>query len=158
MSLFEKLRTAIPDVAIRTTFIVGFPGETDEEFATLMQFVRDAKLDRVGAFAYSRESGTPSYEMPNQVPFRTKRDRFDRLMRMQSLVATAKGKTYVGRTLRVLVEETKDGWSAGRSYRDAPEIDGRVYAHETLAPGTFVEMEIIGLTGHDLQGRVATCC
>ncbi len=154
LALFEKVRSSIPEVAIRTTFIVGFPGETESEFASLLDFVQAARLDRVGAFTYSRETGTPSAEMPGQVPFRVKRERYDRLMRAQSVVTTQKNKGWIGRELEVLVDEVKDGWSAGRSFRDAPEIDGWVYARGEARPGSFVQVTIDEAQTHDLYGHL----
>jgi len=155
LKLFEKVRSRIPDVAIRTTFIVGFPGETEAEFNYLVDFVREAKLDRVGAFTFSREPGTPSHDMPGQVPFRTKRERYDRLMRAQSPISLAKNKAWEGQSIRVLVDESKDGWIAGRSYRDAPEIDGWVYAQGDATPGSFVTVTVSEGKEHDLYGSVA---
>lgn len=152
LKIFEKVRSRIPDVAIRTTFIVGFPGETKAEFEYLLDFVREAKLDRVGAFQFSREPGTPSYEMPDQVPSKVKKDRYDRLMRAQSPVSLGINKNLVGTTMRVLVDEAKDGWIAGRSYRDAPEIDGWVYAQGSVAPGSYAKVKITEAKEHDLVG------
>lgn len=155
LKLFDKVRSRIPEVAIRTTYIVGFPGETEAEFNYLVDFVREAKLDRVGAFTFSREPGTPSHDMPGQVPFRTKRERYDRLMRAQSPISLAKNKAWEGQSIRVLVDECKDGWIAGRSYRDAPEIDGWVYAQGDAAPGSFVTVTVSEGKEHDLYGSVA---
>jgi ribosomal protein S12 methylthiotransferase len=138
LALIEKLRSAMPDVAVRTTFIVGFPGETDEEFEHLLEFVKEARLDRVGAFTFSREPGTPAHDMPGQVPLKVKQQRYDRLMRTQQAVSLEKSRSWEGRSLRVLVDECKDGWVAGRSFRDAPEIDGWVYARGSASPGSFV--------------------
>lgn len=154
MRLFEKVRTAMPAAAIRTTFIVGFPGETDSDFQQLLSFVREARLDRVGAFTYSREPGTPSAEMPNQVPFRVKKDRYDRLMRTQQAISLAKNQEWVGQSIRVLVDEVKDGWVAGRSFRDAPEIDGWVYAQGRAEPGTFVDVQVTDAAEYDLYGTL----
>ncbi len=154
LRLLERVRAAMPDVAIRTTFIVGFPGETEAEFQALLDFVREARLDRVGAFTFSREPGTPSHDMPGQVPFRVKRERYDRLMRFQQSVSLEKNKAWVGRSLKVLVDEAKDGWIAGRSFRDAPEIDGWVYAEGLSAPGEFVEVQVTRAEHHDLYGRL----
>ena len=154
LKLFDKVRTAIPDVAIRTTFIVGFPGETQAEFDYLVDFVKEAKLDRVGAFTYSREPGTPSYEMPGQVPFRTKQQRYDKLMRTQRPISLEINEGYVGETMRVLVDEAKDGWIAGRSFRDAPEIDGWVYAEGSAEPGSFVDVQVTQAKEYDLYGHL----
>jgi ribosomal protein S12 methylthiotransferase len=155
LKLFEKLRSALPQCAIRTTFIVGFPGETDEEFESLLHFIREARLDRVGAFMFSREPGTPSYDMPDQVSSKVKRERFDHLMREQQKVSLAKNREFVGRTLSVLVEESRDGWVAGRSYRDAPEIDGLVFAEGEAQPGSIADVKVDGAEAYDLYGRIS---
>lgn len=155
LKLFEKVRASIPDVAIRTTFIVGFPGENQLEFNHLIDFVQAAKLDRVGAFQFSREPGTPSYDMPGQVPSRTKKERYDRLMRAQTPISLAKNKALVGQMISVLVDEVKDGWLAGRSYRDAPEIDGWVYAQGNVKPGSFAKIMITEAQEHDLVGHLS---
>lgn len=154
LTVFEKVRKSIPDVAIRTTFIVGFPGETDAEFEAIPEFLKAAQLDRVGAFTYSREPGTPAHDMTGQVPFRTKQQRFDRLMRTQQAISLAKNRAWIGRELTVLVDESKDGWIAGRSFRDAPEIDGWVYAQGTAEPGTFQQVIITEAQNHDLYGEI----
>lgn len=154
LRLFEKVRAAMPHAAIRTTFIVGFPGETDAEFSALTDFVKEAKLDRVGAFTFSREPGTPAHDMPNQVPFRKKRERFDRLMRTQQVISLEKNRAYEGQELDVLVEESRDGWIAGRSFRDAPEIDGWVYAQGTAEPGSLAKVKITEGREHDLYGHL----
>jgi ribosomal protein S12 methylthiotransferase len=150
----EKLRAAMPDVAVRTTFIVGFPGETDQEFAHMLSFVREARLDRVGAFTFSREPGTPAHDMPGQVPLKVKQERYDRLMRTQQAVSLEKSRSWEGRALRVLVDECKDGWVAGRSFRDAPEIDGWVYARGSASPGSFVTVHVTEGKEHDLYGHL----
>ncbi|RMG22727.1 MAG: 30S ribosomal protein S12 methylthiotransferase RimO [Armatimonadetes bacterium] len=155
LRLFEKLRAAMPDCAIRTTFIVGFPGETDEHFAYLLDWLRQACLDRVGAFLYSREPGTPAAEMPNQVPARIKRQRYDALMRTQQRISLEKNQAWIGRKLDVLIEaHAEDGLSIGRSFRDAPEIDGVVYVEGHHRPGEFVNVEITGAAEYDLFGRM----
>ncbi|MCW5942812.1 MAG: 30S ribosomal protein S12 methylthiotransferase RimO [Fimbriimonadaceae bacterium] len=153
LSVLGKVREAMPDVAIRTTFIVGFPGETEGEFQALLDFVEAARLDRVGAFVYSREPGTPSHDMPCQVPFRTKRARYDRLMRAQQAISLAKNESWIGRSLKVLVEENREGWAVGRSFRDAPEIDGLVCAQGEAAQGTMLEVVVESAEPYDLFGR-----
>ncbi|MBL8086703.1 MAG: 30S ribosomal protein S12 methylthiotransferase RimO [Chthonomonas sp.] len=151
LQVFEKVRHAMPDVAIRTTYIVGFPGETEEEFKALLDFTREARLDRVGAFLFSREPGTPSYDMPGQVPTKVKRDRYDRLMRLQQVISREKNRAWEGRNLRVLIEEGRDGWSAARSHRDAPEIDGWVYVQGEHTPGLFMDVTVTEGTDYDLM-------
>ncbi len=151
LRLFEKIRKAMPDVAIRTTFIVGYPGETEEEFRHLLDFLREARLDRVGCFLYSRESGTPAAELPGQVSFREKQRRHNELMALQQVISIEKNRSWVGRELEVLVEgRTDSGWSFGRSFRDAPEIDGLVYTDRSCQPGEFVSLAITGAEPYDL--------
>lgn len=154
--LFERLRAAMPDCAIRTTFIVGFPGETDDHFEYLLQWLREARLDRVGAFLFSREAGTPSHDMPNQIPTRLKRSRYDRLMREQQAISFEKNRAWVGRSMRVLVEGVaEDGNAFGRSFRDAPDIDGLVFLNKGPSPGEFVQVNITGAAEYDLYGEVS---
>ncbi|HPV05621.1 MAG TPA: 30S ribosomal protein S12 methylthiotransferase RimO, partial [Aggregatilineales bacterium] len=146
----RKLRDAMPDIAIRTTFIVGYPGETDEEFEELVQFVRDMRFDRVGTFTYSYEIGTPSAELPNQVPDDVKQARRDLLMQVQQDISLQRNQEFIGRTLPILVEGANDGLSVGRSYRDAPEIDGMVIVEGELPVGEMVPVRITGAMVYDL--------
>jgi ribosomal protein S12 methylthiotransferase len=142
----------MPNCAMRTTFIVGFPGETQEEFDYLLDFMREARMDRVGAFIFSREPGTPSHDMEGQVPFRIKRERYDKLMRIQQGISLEINQSWIGKRLDVVVDEVRDGWVIGRSHRDAPEIDGLVYARGQATPGEIVEIEITGAEPYDLYG------
>jgi ribosomal protein S12 methylthiotransferase len=151
-----KLRQAMPDIAIRTTFIVGYPGETDEEFEGLTQFVRDLRFDRVGTFTYSYEIGTPSALLPNQVLDEVKIARQERLMAIQQDISHQRNQSFVGRTLPVLVEGYGDGLSIGRSYRDAPEIDGMVIVEGRLPIGEIVPVRITGAMAYDLVGTAET--
>lgn len=162
-----KLREMIPHLTVRTTFIVGYPGETDEEFEGLMRFVDDLQFDRVGAFTYSYEVGTPSATLPNQVDDAVKQARYERLMALQQGISLKKNQSFVGQTLDVLVEghgaaEDEEGQplegviSVGRSYRDAPEIDGYVIVEGELPPGEIVPVRITGATTYDLIGTVDT--
>lgn len=164
-STLAKMRGAMPDLAIRTTFIVGYPGETDEEFATLEQFIKDIQFDRVGAFTYSYEIGTPSAQLPNQVPDEVKNARRDRLMQVQQGISLRRNQEQVGRTLNVLIEghaevadeageATGDVLSLGRSYRDAPEIDGYVMVEGNAPVGEMVPTRITGAMLYDLVGTV----
>jgi ribosomal protein S12 methylthiotransferase len=148
----EKIRTAMPDIAIRTTFIVGYPGETEEEFESLKQFVMDLQFDRVGAFPYSFEASTPSADVSWQVPEEVKTARLEELMVLQQSISLAKNQDQVGRTLPVLVEGFGDGVSIGRSYRDAPEIDGLVIVPGELPLGEIVPVHISGAMTYDLSG------
>ncbi len=149
-----KLRAAMPDLAIRTTFIVGYPGETDAEFDALCKFVTDLKFDRVGAFTYSFEPGTPSADLPDPVPDVVKRERYERLMTLQQPISLGKNQSLVGQTLDVLVEGQGDGLTVGRTYRDAPEIDGLVVIEGDVPQGEFVPVRITGAMEYDLTGTV----
>jgi len=148
------LRAGLPDIAIRTTFIAGYPGETEEEFQTLLDFVHEMQFDRVGVFPYSFEPGTPSAGLPGQLPEAIKAERRDRLMALQQRISLARNQAFVGRTLDVLVEGQGDGLSIGRSYRDAPEIDGLVLIEGDVPPGERVPVRITGALEYDLSGAV----
>jgi len=152
----EQLREAMPEIAIRTTFIVGYPGETEAEFEELLGFVRDLEFDRAGAFTYSYEVETPSAQLPGQVPDAVKAERKDRLMALQQDISHRRNQSFVGRTLDVLVEGYGDGISVGRSYRDAPEIDGLVLVEGQLPVGEIVPVRISGALAYDLVGTVET--
>ena len=150
----DALRTAMPDVALRTTMIVGFPGETDAEFEALLDFVEEMQFDRLGVFAYSHESGTAAADMADDVPPEVKETRYDRVMTMQQEISYAKNQAFVGRRLSVLLEGTGDDMTVGRSYRDAPEIDGLVLVPEVVAPHRIVTVEITEGLPYDLVGRL----
>jgi len=162
-----KLREMIPNLAVRTTFIVGYPGETEEEFQGLMTMVRDLEFDRVGAFQYSYELGTPSATLADHVDDDVKQDRYERLMELQQGISLKKNQALVGKTLDILVEghgmgededgnDTGDIISLGRSYRDAPEIDGYVFVEGELPVGEIVPVRINGATTYDLMATVDT--
>lgn len=155
LKLFEKVRGAMPDVSIRTTFIVGFPGETDAEFDYLIDFVREARLDRVGAFVYSREPGTPSHDMPDQVSFGIKRKRFDRLMTLQQGISLEVNQSWIGRELQVLIEDRQEGWLVARSTRDAPEIDGLVFVDGEAPFGSIHRVRVVDAEPYDLYARLS---
>jgi ribosomal protein S12 methylthiotransferase len=144
----------MPDVALRTTFIVGYPGETEREFGALLDFVAASRFDRVGVFVYSAEEGTPAAALPNSVAEEIKTERYDRLMALQQEISLAINQAQVGRTLDVLVEGRGDGLSVGRSYRDAPEIDGLVLLPNDLPVGAMVPVRITGAMEYDLIGEV----
>jgi ribosomal protein S12 methylthiotransferase len=151
-----KMRAAMPDLAIRSTFIVGYPGETEEEFQTLLDFVAELRFDRLGAFTFSFEPGTESAALGDPVPEEVKQERRERLMALQQHISLEKNQALVGKTLDVLVEGTGDGLSLGRSYRDAPEIDGMVIIEGEVPPGEMVPVRISGAMAYDLSGTVAT--
>ena len=148
--LIEQLRGAMPDIALRTTFIVGFPGETEAEFEALLEFFRWATFDRVGVFVFSREEGTAAATLPNQVPAEVAQERFQRAMELQRSISLQRNQLQVGRTLPVLVEGYGDGVSLSRSYRDAPEIDGYVLLTGKHAVGTMVQARIVSALDYDL--------
>jgi ribosomal protein S12 methylthiotransferase len=148
----ERLRAAMPDVAIRTTFLVGYPGETETEFQTLLDFVDEMAFDRVGVFAYSHEEGTPAARQADDVPPEVKEERREQLMEIQQPISLAKNQALVGQTLDVLIEGQGDGLSVGRSYRDAPEIDGLVLVQAELPIGEIVPVRITAALEYDLLG------
>jgi ribosomal protein S12 methylthiotransferase len=147
-----KMRKAMPDLALRTTFIVGYPGETEEEFQALLDFVREIRFDRVGTFKFSFEPGTTSEPLGDPIPAEVKEERYQRLMELQQGISLEKNQEYVGRRLDVLVEGSGDGVSLGRSYRDAPEIDGMVILESEAPVGTFAPARITGAMAYDLSG------
>ncbi len=148
----SKLRSVLPGIAIRTTFIVGYPGETDEEFDALRQFIQELRFDRVGVFTYSYEESTPSARVSWQVPDDVKEARRQELMELQQRISLEKNQELIGRTLPVLVEGYGDDLSVGRSYRDAPEIDGLVLVPGELPIGEIVPVRIDGAMTYDLTG------
>ena len=155
-TLLGKLRKKIPEVVIRTTFITGFPGETDEQFEELCEFVRVQKFERLGVFTYSFEPDTPAAKLPDHLPPEVKAQRQERLMAVQQEVAFAWNQAQVGRQLDVLldapVEGEKNTW-VGRSYADAPDVDGLVYVTgKHLQAGKIVPCEIVAVSEYDLVG------
>jgi len=152
----EKLRAAMPDLALRSTFIVGYPGETEEEFEALVKFVQELRFDRIGAFTFSFEPGTTSAPLGDPIPEEVKQARRERLMEVQQRISLEKNQAQVGRTLPVLVEGNGDGLSVGRSYRDAPEVDGLVIIEGEAPVGELVPVRISGALAYDLSGTVET--
>ena len=148
----DKMRSRIDDLAIRTTFIVGYPGETEEEYQALYDFVRDIRFDRVGAFQFSFEPGTTSEPLGDPVPAEVKEERFGRLMELQQGISMQINQSYVGKTLDVLVEGRDKGIAIGRSYRDAPEIDGLVFVEGDAQIGDIIPVKITGGMVYDLTG------
>lgn len=148
----EKMRVAMPQIAIRTTFIVGYPGETEQEFRALEDFVREIRFDRAGAFPFSFEPGTSSEPLGDPLPPEVKQERYERLMEIQQNISLQVNQSYVGKTLDVLVEGCGDGLSIGRSYRDAPEIDGMVLMEGKAKVGEIAPVKITGAMVYDLTG------
>ena len=160
LELIERIRTASPDAALRSSFIVGYPGETDDDVETLADFLTEARLDWAGFFSYSREDGTTAAELPDQVPAKAIGERMRYLNALQDDITTNANAASVGSTVRVLVDQVEDGQPVGRSYREAPEIDGVILLDEgdagALAPGTWVTATIDGTYGTDTSARVVS--
>jgi len=148
----EEMRVVMPDLALRTTFIVGYPGETEDEFQTLLDFIEEMRFDRVGAFRFSFEPGTPSEPLGDPVPEKIKGERWERLMERQQRISLERNQSFVGKTLDVLIEGQGDGISLGRSYRDAPEIDGMVIIEGEIPVGSMAPVRITGAMVYDLAG------
>ncbi len=158
LKLLDRFRAAMPDGALRSTFIVGFPGETEEEFAALLEFVDAARFDHLGVFTYSHEESTPAYTTVDDVPTEVKESRRDRLMELQRGIATAANEGRVGRTVEVLVEgahaETEH-LLVGRTRGQALDVDGQVLINDgQAAAGSFVRVELTDVAGYDLVGRI----
>jgi len=151
----RKMRAAIPNLALRTTFIVGYPGETDEEFQTLMDFIQEIQFDHVGMFLFSFEKGTASEPLGDPVPAEVKEERMSRLAAAQEQISLARNQSYVGKVQPVLVEGYNQGISVGRAYHDAPEIDGMVFIEGKAEIGKIVPVRINGAMTHDLTGMLA---
>jgi ribosomal protein S12 methylthiotransferase len=156
--LFDRLRDAMPDIALRTTFLVGFPGEDDAAFENLLSFVRETGFDRLGVFEYSPEEGTPGFAMQPRVPRQTAARRRRAVMAAQQPVSLARNRALVGREIDVLVEARPSGGTVavGRSWRDAPEIDGTVrvegFSGNAAAPGDWVRVRVTAAKPYDLVG------
>ena len=152
----EKMRKAMPDLTLRTTFIVGYPGETEKQFQTLLDFVEEIRFDKLGAFKFSFEPGTAGEPLGDPVPAEVKEERFKRLMETQQRISLEINKTFVGRKLDVLLEGVGQGVSIGRSYRDAPEIDGLVLVKEEIPAGKIIPVHITEALAYDLSGVAIT--
>ncbi len=158
-SLIKKIRKAIPDVTIRTTLIVGFPGETKEDFKELEDFVKETKFDKLGAFQYSKEEGTPAAKLPDQIHGNTKKARYNKIMSEQQKISNDILKNKIGKKCKVLIEETSfdNKFYIGRTMQDVPEIDGLVYikndGQENIL-NTFVKCEVIDVKNYDLIAKI----
>lgn len=152
----QRWREAVPNLTIRSTFIVGFPGETEAQFQTLLDFIEKAQLDRVGCFQYSPVEGATANEIAEQVPDEIKQDRFDRFMQLQQQISAEKMQQKIGQRMTVLVDEVDDEGAIARSEADAPEIDGLVFIPkgQSLQPGEFVDVEIFAADAYDLWGEL----
>lgn len=154
--VIERIKTALPDAVLRTTFIVGFPGETDEHFEHLLQFVKRHEFDHAGVFTFSPEAGTPAYNLPSQLPQSVMEQRRDALMEAQQPISLKKNQSQVGKRVDVLIEQQHPttGELIGRSTRFAPEVDGLVYVQGDAPLGTIVRVEITAADAYDLHGSV----
>ena len=155
----KRLRDNVPGIILRTTAMVGFPGETEEDFGELCEFVKEARFERFGAFTFSAEEGTPAADMDGQIDEQVKQDRYDILMQTQLTVAEEISSAKVGSTLTVLCDgyDTVAEVYYGRSYADAPDVDGKVYfkSRRRINPGAFVEVKVTEALDYDLLGEVA---
>lgn len=157
-NLIKRLRKEIPGVVIRTTVMVGFPGETKEDFEELYDFVKEAKFERLGAFSFSKEEGTPAEKLKDQIHPMTKKSRYNKIMSIQQEIASETQQEMVGKELEVLIEtKTFDGkYYVGRSYREVPDIDGLIYIEmvDKALEGKFVKCKITKANGYDLIGKI----
>ncbi len=156
-ALITRARKIVPDITLRTTFIVGFPGETEKDFNELLDFVRDARFDNLGAFCYRAEEGTPAAKMPGALPERVKRERYNELMTLQKKIAREKNTALKGRQLRVLVDgiSPREAYSLqARTEFQAPEVDGVVFLNDDITIGEFATVTITRAMTYDLVGRV----
>ena len=158
-SLIKKIRKAIPDVTIRTTLIVGFPGETKEDFKELEDFVKETKFDKLGAFQYSKEEGTPAAKLPDQIHGNTKKARYNKIISEQQKISNDILKNKIGKKCEVLIEETSfdNKFYIGRTMQDVPEIDGLVYIKNDRQENilnTFVKCEVIDVKNYDLIAKI----
>ena len=163
LRLIDTFRQKLPDVAIRTTLIVGYPGETQEEFEELKDFVRQARFDRMGCFAYSPEEGTAAYSLPDDVPQQEKEHRVSELMAIQEQISLEKNQTRIGQTLRVIVDGHYDNYLVGRTQYDSPEVDDEVLIDtqtikpsslQAIRPGDFVDVVVTDALENDLMARL----
>ena len=156
-TVLKKLRDNVPDIVIRTTFIVGFPGESEEDFEELAAFMKEARFEHAGVFTYSQEEGTAAYHMPDQIDEQVKQDRMDILMREQMHINEEQNEARVGKVIRVLCEDFDPVSEThfGRSAADAPDIDGKVFfsAPARIAPGTFVDVTVDEVVEYDVYGH-----
>lgn len=150
----KKMRERVPGLAIRSTFIAGFPGETNAQFQALYDLIEEIQFDRVGVFPYYQEDGTPSAALPDDVPDDVKQARVDKIMAMQQKISRKINRSYVGKTIDVLIEGQDRGTYFGRSYRDAPEIDGYVFAEGIAEIGDIVPVKIQSALDYDLTGKI----
>jgi ribosomal protein S12 methylthiotransferase len=157
LARLKQWRSVCPELKIRSTFIVGFPGETEEDFKQLLNFLEQAQLDRVGCFTYSPVEGAAANQLPGQVPEDVKRERFEQFMALQSQISAEKLQQAVGSEQTVIVDHIEEDKIIARTYGDAPEIDGLVIIEDpttNIRPGDFVDVKITGADEYDLYGEI----
>ncbi|NVM00823.1 MAG: 30S ribosomal protein S12 methylthiotransferase RimO [Candidatus Helarchaeota archaeon] len=156
INLIEKIKSKMPETALRTTFIVGYPGETEKDFNELYNFVKEAEFDRLGVFKYSKEKGTDAYERKNHIPEKIKDERYHKIMMLQSGISLKKNRKLIGKKLKVLIDsfDFNDDISIGRTEIDAPEIDNSVIIKGKVDPGNLVEAEIKDAKEYDIFGEL----
>ena len=155
LELAEKIKKAVPDISLTTDIIVGFPGETEEDFQETLDVVRKVRYDSAFTFIYSKRTGTPAAAMEDQIPEEVKQQRLDALMELQQGISLARNELRVGTTCRVLVEGRREGYLVGRSEMEAPETDGQILftAGEDVRPGSYVDVRITRALEYDLIGE-----
>jgi len=155
LRIIDRIRKKLPDIAIRTSIIVGFPSETEKDFKELLDFITDVKFERLGAFVYSREEGTKAYNFKKQVPCEIKKERFNTLMLQQQRISQDVNKKLLGKVVDVLIDEKGEDFYLGRTQYDAPEVDGTIYVDslKALSVGGFVKVEITDTLEYDLVGK-----
>jgi len=160
-NVIDKIRKEIPNVILRTTVIVGFPGETQKDFEELYNFIQEVKFDRLGAFKYSKEEGTPAEKLPNQIHHNTKKSRYNKIMTIQQIISMQKQESYIGKKYKILLESKSfdEKWYLGRSCMDVPEIDGIIYLKSNEdntdnLEGKFVHCKIVDVNGYDLIAEI----
>ena len=154
--LIEKIKREIPEVVLRTSLIVGFPGETEEDFNKLYNFVEKTKFNKLGVFEYSKEDGTPAEKLKEQISAKTKNKRWNKIMSLQQTISEEKLKQYIGQEVEVLVEKVTDKYIIGRTRMDVPEMDGLVYIKNTsnVNIGEIINSDITSVKEYDLIGRL----
>ena len=150
----SRLREAIPEIALRTTLIVGYPGETEDHFNTLRDFVEEIRFDRLGIFTYSEEDGTLAADLDDSVPRQVKDDRKNQLLEIQHDISLDKNESFIGKTLKVLVDESGEDVSVGRTEYDSPEIDNIVHIKGKTVKGTFIDVMIESANEYELLGKI----
>jgi ribosomal protein S12 methylthiotransferase len=150
----QSWRTVCPDITIRSTFIVGFPGETEEEFQELLDFIQEAEIDRAGCFVYSPVPGAKANELPDPIPEDVQQERYDRFMSLQAEISAEKMRAKIGKTFSVLIDDVQAKYAIGRTSADAPEIDGLVYVRHSMPvqKGQIIQVRVEKADAYDLHG------